>query len=59
MSTPSPVPTKSRKQAALRSLSKRKSLADPTAPVPVDLTQLVRVYLIDGSSKTLQMKESR
>jgi hypothetical protein len=48
-----------RKQAALRSMARRKSTSMPPERPPVDLAYLVRIYLLDGSSKVLQMKESR
>jgi hypothetical protein len=48
-----------RKQAALKSMARRKSTSMPPERPPVDLAYLVRVYLLDGSSKVLQMKESR
>jgi hypothetical protein len=47
----------SRKKMALKNVARRRSIAPDRAPV--DLAQLVRVHLLDGSSKVLQMKESR
>jgi hypothetical protein len=46
-----------RRASSLQSLSRRQAQTAPDRP-DVDLNQLVRVYLLDGSSKVLQAKES-
>lgn len=54
-----------RKSIALRSVVTRRSSgsfsydAETASVRPADIRQLVRVYLIDGSSKVLQMEERR
>ena len=55
-----------RKSVALKSVVSRRSSGSFSYDVrelptvrPADLKQLVRVYLLDGSSKVLQMEEER
>ena len=46
-----------RRASSLQSIATRRKSVAPERP-QVDLKQLVRVYLLDGSSKVLQVKES-